>query len=377
MSKVVWLGSPRTGGSQLDVRNPYTSKLGGEPMLFRRCEKNTAQPFACPQCRSRKGVSLLCQLYAPAGCFDRVLYVASCAHCSASAAKTRDTEAATSSTFCFALRSQNFSLTRYERLLEDEEEGEEGEGEGGGKPSATDKGPGAAADEDAGFVFDEDDAWGDDSDKEEQHAEEGETDTLEAAEKGEVPVRPEARAAPRREESFPLCGCGEAAAVGGPRYASDGIPLDIYEEPPKPKVDYGSEAEQLENARKAIGAENVELDAFEEDDERKEDKVIRKYVSRIAQNPTQCVRWCMGGEPLRVSLGTFTVPPCPLCGGPRAFEFQLAAPSVYYLTRGSGEDTDGRDVLHYSNVFVYTCANSCYDHKLPYVREYVVMESEF
>ncbi|PWV00137.1 hypothetical protein C4B63_7g323 [Trypanosoma cruzi] len=95
MKDAVWLGKPVDVTGE-DLCSVYTSRIGGTATLFR--ETADYSVFRCPKCNSMNTVSLLAQIYAPLDVYDRLLYVLTCSTCS--------TE---QSTFCFALRSQNFN----------------------------------------------------------------------------------------------------------------------------------------------------------------------------------------------------------------------------------------------------------------------------
>ena len=50
------------------------------------------------------------------------------------------------------------------------------------------------------------------------------------------------------------------------------------------------------------------------------------------------------------------VPPCPLCSGPRAFEFQVMPQALNHLAL----DKDiGQESLDWGTLAVYTCKDSC------------------
>ena len=60
-----------------------------------------------------------------------------------------------------------------------------------------------------------------------------------------------------------------------------------------------------------------------------DDPVFARFRKRVAREPEQVVRYWRGGAPLWVSSdhqpADADVPPCPACGAPRHFEFQVSS----------------------------------------------------
>ncbi|CAJ1992715.1 Programmed cell death protein 2 C-inal domain containing protein [Leishmania donovani] len=399
----LWIGTPQRGVTQDDASDPYTSKVGGQAVYFRLGASTAEQQsagalskyFQCPQCKSTAHVSLLCQVYAPLEVYDRVLYILTCAACTrrsraaASFHESVPVPALTTSTskksglaaaaarshtsFCYALRSQNFSREYFaelqEQLRAEVQRATENE---------------EKAEDDAPLFGGGDDDWGDDADDwgtEEGPVKEARpspaaplddaSDTNDALEK-----------TPKELPAFPLASRGMTVPLKGALYTS-GVPLDLYEEPPPKQKKELSIEEQLAAAKSMYGSSAaLDTSGFEEDDEAPEDTCVREYMEHMERTPSQCVRWCPGGTPLRTSTipigvnGSSLPPPCPVCGAARQFEIQLTAPVVYYLTKDIGEAKN--TALHFSNVLVYTCSSNCYNtnSNLPYLPEYVVVEDE-
>ncbi|KPI83063.1 hypothetical protein ABL78_7914 [Leptomonas seymouri] len=401
-SSTVWIGTPQRGRSQEDVLDPYTSKIGGQPTCFRvgstPAERLDAAKlskyFQCPQCKSTAHVSLLCQVYAPLEVYDRVLYVLTCAACgrlpaagaAGSAAaqinalppgarkKSGLAAAATAkslTSFCFAVRSQNFSREFFSEIQQLQR-----------KAAQQSEDARKAHDEKEAPLFDGgDDDWGDDA---EGWGSSNDGDSAPAPPPTSSLSATEVETSHTVEEQVPYPTAGRAiiVPVKGMLY-TDGIPLDLYVEPTRTKTKELSIEEQLAVAKRMYGDNaTVDTSGFEDDDETPEEACVREYMEEMEANPSQCVRWCPGGAPLRTSLSAIGVngatvpPPCPACGAPRQFEMQLTAPTVYFLTKDVGEAKN--TALHFSNILLYTCSKHCYasTENQPYLPEYVVVEDE-
>lgn len=374
---VVWLGTPQGGSSyREDLLDPYTTKVGGRAVLFRMSDAPATQLFACPNCHSVVSVSLLAQLYAPLECYDRVLYILTCAKCasqvpsqvffSAPAAKGEPARGkplpVDRTSFCFAIRSQNFSKAFYDEQVEAH------------RQEVLQVGVTAARVKEEKVLFEENADWDDDDDADvgDNELRRPPSDSPTVPETS--PVRDKAVALPEPKVHHPLAMRGTIVDLKGKQY-TDGIPLDLFPEPERKKENLGSMEQQLFEAQKVYGdGAALDVTSIENDDELPQDRCVRKYVERIGVVPSQCVRWCPGGQPLLASLTPVTVPPCPVCSAPRRFELQLTAPLVYYLTRNVDEKV--KDTLHFSNVLVYTCSKNCYDSTPAYTSEYVVVNDE-
>jgi len=98
------------------------------------------------------------------------------------------------------------------------------------------------------------------------------------------------------------------------------------------------------------------------------DKDFKLFRRRLEQNPEQVLRYQRGGVPLwadRVNTPQEEdITKCPLCGGPRIFEFQIMPHLLSYLD----VDSVGKS-LDWATVAVYTCKESCEIPEHGYVRE--------
>ncbi|AAZ10709.1 Programmed cell death protein 2, C-terminal putative domain containing protein, putative [Trypanosoma equiperdum] len=330
--EVVWLGTPtEADGSELS--SPFTSRIGGSAVLFR--EAPTYSIFNCPKCRSSRWVSLLTQIYAPLDVYDRIVYVLICSSCSEG-----------KGSFCFAVRSQNFN------------------------PSYVQSSPApvVGGGEDEGITFVEDGDWGDDDPK---YVDEGPNEvcitnltctTMADECKVGSPTQ-------STDVSSVLVPHGTKVPVEGFCYPC--FVLNIFEEPPKPKLCYGTVPDQLLKAQQTYGEDAVETTVVEDEDEPLAEKLLRKYVDRIGRVPSQCVRWGPGQKPLRSSPAPIVIPRCPRCSNERRYELQLTSPIIYFLTKGKEEKDHS---LHFGSVLVYTCGGNC--NVQPYSLEHCVVEDE-
>ncbi|KPA82454.1 hypothetical protein ABB37_03517 [Leptomonas pyrrhocoris] len=402
-SPAVWIGTPQRGRSLEDILDPYTSKIGGQATCFRVGSTPTerldaaklSKYFQCPQCKSTERVSLLCQVYAPLEVYDRVLYVLTCAACArrpaAGPSGSRTVPAAAPPpgagkksglaavaaakslvSFCFAVRSQNFSRDFFLELQQQQERTAAQQSENA--PTAKTETEAQLFDEGDGDWGDGTGDWGTDN-----------GDVVAAAPPAASPspvAEVNTTDAVEEQVSYPIAGRATVVPVKGTLY-TDGLPLDLYVEPARAMTKELSIEEQLAVAERMYGdGATVDTSGFEEDDESPTETCVREYLEAIEANPSQCVRWCPGGTPLRTSLsaigvnGAASPPPCPACGAPRQFEMQLTAPMVYYLTKHIGEANNA--TLHFRNVLVYTCSKHCYaaTQNQPYLPEYVVVEEE-
>ncbi|KAJ2919519.1 hypothetical protein MD484_g913, partial [Candolleomyces efflorescens] len=141
------------------------------------------------------------------------------------------------------------------------------------------------------------------------------------------------------------------------------------------------------------------------------DQVFDKFSKRVESEPEQCVRYELKGAPLPFSSdATFkrlfpdpkqdplpvtkpafnvvqpqkrvynpsSIPPCPLCGGPRVFECQLMPNLINVLSSGSGDekltdeqrrkavekvlkkgDKDARGSMEWGTCMVFSCEEDC------------------
>lgn len=396
-SESVWLGAPLTQGDA-DLTDAFVSKIGGKATLLRVCpeeERGCPSAFMCPKCKSVQAVSLLAQLYAPLECYDRVLYILTCSSCgtlpgpktegaalstapplpatTAPPAGKRAAGAPSSSrtSFCFAVRSQNFNQEYCAQLAEERRL----RAEAAAAAAKATVAAATAARGDNGLLFKEADDWGADGWSDEPEEEKG--PLADTAPTGELDAHAtEEQPLQALQKAFPLARKGTTVPLKGRLYTG-GLPLNLFLEPERHHETLGSIEEQLEEAKRRYGVEAGTLDttSFEEDDETPAEKVVRKYVERIELCPSQCVRWCPGDAPLRCSLmpSLQAIPPCPYCRCPRRYECQLTAPAVYYLTKDIGESRNAD--LHFGNVLVFTCSKNCHSGGA-YLAEHVVVEDE-
>jgi len=99
------------------------------------------------------------------------------------------------------------------------------------------------------------------------------------------------------------------------------------------------------------------------------DKDFKLFRRRLEQNPEQVLRYQRAGQPLwadRINTpkDEKDVEPCPLCGSPRVFEFQIMPRLLSYLD----VDCVGKS-LDWATVAVYTCKESCDIPEFGYAKE--------
>lgn len=348
----VWLGAPQY--PQYDeVNDIETSKIGGDIIPFRATSKCITEHFECPKCHSFDYVSLLAQLFVPKRCNDRVIYILTCGKCSSnsigsqkeSGSKSLDALTEVSKTsFCFALRSQNFNRSFFELKKKEFE---------------TTLSQKVKVHE---SLFAEDTEWGDDGNEADQMEKLNE----DASKKSECPeIFSEIE-----EEEFLLFSAGTSLKSKFGKQYTKGIALDTFKE----KLRTVNEVNEEITRKFGDISSLLEQSEGEIDETSKIDKWVENYMERIGNNPSQCVRWSPGGYPLRVSTEEIFPPPCQYCGAARHFEVQLTAPVVYFLTKDIGESNN--NYLHFSNVLVFTCSANCNNKDTPYFMEYVVSEDE-
>ncbi|EKF33607.1 hypothetical protein MOQ_002520 [Trypanosoma cruzi marinkellei] len=331
----VWLGTPVDVTGE-DLCSVYTSRIGGTATLFRETADYSA--FHCPKCKSMNAVSLLAQIYAPLEVYDRLLYVFTCAACS--------TE---QSTFCFALRSQNFNPS-YKNASQTNEKG---------------------GCEEKQLFFEESADWGDGMDKGWDDDDESVKSNMGTDQRGNRSIINEAIADDTYGTEAPssLALPGSKPPIKGMRFPC--FTLEVFEEPPKVKPKSVAFNIQLHEAQGKYGEDVVETTVVDEADEPLHEKLLRKYVERIGRVPSQCVRWGPGREPLQVSVMSIVAPRCPYCGEKRRYELQLTSPIIYFLTRSKEEK---KHSLHFGNVIVFTCSGNC--NTEAYALEYCFVERE-
>ncbi|XP_055917958.1 programmed cell death protein 2 [Eupeodes corollae] len=143
--------------------------------------------------------------------------------------------------------------------------------------------------------------------------------------------------------------------------------------------DEGTEQSRLEEFQKLVDEGKAgtmadlpesELSKFATEDDENADIFFRNFKSQVAKNPSQILRYDIGGEPLWIAdpaktVGTnIEIPPCPNCSAPRQFEFQIMPQMLNYLKD---------DNIDWGVLAVYTCKNSC-QPSTEYVPEFVVKQ---
>ncbi|KAK4532437.1 hypothetical protein CCYA_CCYA12G3294 [Cyanidiococcus yangmingshanensis] len=173
-----------------------------------------------------------------------------------------------------------------------------------------------------------------------------------------------------RLESRPLLGVKETALEGHAANAAS---------------EWVSLIESVERDQRACLPHLMDTFAFEQALGSRRDQVLRylplwdtvqagmsKDLKRLAESLDQYIVW----YGLRHRLASALVPPCPYCGGPRFFEFQVMPQLIYYLCRESetadvesnsaeslvvsaARDDDPRLVLDFGTIVVWTCPRDC------------------
>ncbi|KAG8339427.1 Programmed cell death protein 2 C terminal putative domain [Trypanosoma vivax] len=328
----IWLGIPRDLKHD-KVLSVFTSRIGGATTLFRESLDYTM--FHCPRCKSGCNVSLLSQVYAPLEVYDRILYVLTCSSCSTAG-----------TSFCYAIRSQNFNPSYIcDASQTDNKNGNE-----------------------EGAVFTENDDWGDGCEapwKEDDIEYAVCQDVVDS----KVPSQ-EALSTSCGYKVFPVVPAMESS-ISLTGFCYPCYELDIFEEPPKLKTKVEPVKDQLLVAQQRYGKDAVETTLVEDEEESLPEKCLRKFVERISRVPSQCVRWGPGQRPLRSSISPVTVERCQYCGSERRYELQLTSPTIYFLTKGKDER---EHTLHFTNILVFTCSSNC--NSQAYSVEYCVVEDE-
>lgn len=170
--------------------------------------------------------------------------------------------------------------------------------------------------------------------------------------------------APEDEEEPPECG---AEAPDPPDFKSPWRELELYiDVEPDSDDEENAAAELSEGASNGAGAGGEEDDGITEADLREVEALVAhahdeqwaSFQSRLARAPTQCVRYCRedGAAPLWPTQRDLppSVPPCPLCDGPRRFEFQILPQILFYAGVDRGDAN--ADDLDFSSIAVFTCA---------------------
>lgn len=363
-----WVGVPNKHNvTDDDQRDAFFSKLGGTASLLRAIEKDAQCPMTrCTQCGKSGAVRLLCQFYAPLEDIglERVLYLLQCDRCSTKEAS-----------HVFAYRSTAYNpaaeLANVKGSSDNVLRTAEVKGQNVEPP-----------------IFAESDDWGDDAAEEPDVPPTHPDDTMvpsscleshsASATASAAPHGPQ----PRHQHPFAV---GTFAPNTSTKLALPCIALDVFEEPHAAPHRRGhnpqrgsktnlSADDQLADAERSCGGDVVDRDSVEVDEETPDDRCSRRYMDRIGNLPSQCVRWCHGGAPLLCRLDDApppSIPQCECCGAPRVFECELVSPAIFFLAQGLREDQHS---LHFGTVLCYTCSSDCDDS--PYVKEYCFVQKE-
>jgi pre-rRNA-processing protein TSR4 len=366
-----WIGAPLSKHVVTDSEqdDAFFSKLGGLPSLLRSIERDSQCPLMkCTLCGKSNAARLLCQFYAPLEQkgLERVLYIVQCDRCS-----TKDF------THVFVYRSTafNWDLMPESTLSAPQQ------------PAAGPSSAAAPPANDKAQLFEETDDWG----EEDTDATPAPTASSAHGETASLPVdllemKVEAPTVTASHAATPrpvvtLAAPATYAPNSSKKIALAPMALDVFEEPheaarPRPRGARiaGSAEDQLMDAERDCGADVVDRDSMEADDESVDERCTRRYMERIRRYPSQCIRWCHSGAPLFCRADDQPpqpIPSCEHCGAPRVFECELVSPAIFFLTKGLPED---QHTLHFGTVLCYTCSADCDDS--PYVKEYCFTQRE-
>lgn len=185
--------------------------------------------------------------------------------------------------------------------------------------------------------------------------------------------------APREQTSPPALSAAQAAArdarLGGWEGATDGRryrELELVVEPePTDEEDFDAMLEDgsarvvpevdLPGAPDEEGLARMPEGGVLDTSHNPERKQFADFLTRTQRAPEQVLRYRFkdGARPLWPSPAHVPkegdVPPCPRCGSPRRFEFQVLPQLLHYL----GVDDEATGSLDFGSVAVYSCAASC------------------
>ncbi|XP_073515200.1 programmed cell death protein 2-like [Phyllobates terribilis] len=116
-----------------------------------------------------------------------------------------------------------------------------------------------------------------------------------------------------------------------------------------------------------------EGEKYEKCDLPRRDVVFHKFLKKISKCHQQILRYSWNGSPLYISSpAVASQPPCPRCGAPRVFEFQLM-PALVTMLQGSKADLS----LEFGIVLIFTCERSCWEDgaQVP-VLEYCIVQED-
>eukprot|EP00741_Cyanophora_paradoxa_P017275 tig00020961_g16685.t1 len=145
-------------------------------------------------------------------------------------------------------------------------------------------------------------------------------------------------------------------------------------------------AKPKEQAEEEDEEESAEEEEEEGDEEKggagavgEEDPAFAAFQRAVARHPRQVLRYAAGegAAPLWVHphrrCASADVPPCPRCGGPRSFEFQVMPQLLYYLRLDESAEAEAgaAATLDFGTLAVYTCRRTCELGGGPYAPEFV------
>ncbi|KAN0047900.1 hypothetical protein ACTA71_002288 [Dictyostelium dimigraforme] len=100
------------------------------------------------------------------------------------------------------------------------------------------------------------------------------------------------------------------------------------------------------------------------------DRVFSKFIKKISLAPDQCLRYSYNGKPLPMTAEgvkllsfnqTNNLPPhCSICNSVKVFEFQILSTLISQIKLRDPSDSK-KNQLEFSNAFIYTCPNNCFD----------------
>eukprot|EP00455_Lapot_gusevi_P000321 TRINITY_DN10152_c0_g1_i2.p1 TRINITY_DN10152_c0_g1~~TRINITY_DN10152_c0_g1_i2.p1 ORF type:complete len:405 (-),score=50.15 TRINITY_DN10152_c0_g1_i2:9-1223(-) len=159
----------------------------------------------------------------------------------------------------------------------------------------------------------------------------------------------------------------------------------IEEEELEEDEDFDKENALYENYQKEIAEDPDKEDENTETDDKEEDlmgtlaapdKVFDQFQKRINYNPEQIIRYNRSetAQPLWAHsqhiLDTSTVPPCPVCGDARIFEFQVL-PQFLYYAKVEERSESPVDSLDFGTIAIFTCRSSCQNSPKQSMNKYV------
>ena len=195
---------------------------------------------------------------------------------------------------------------------------------------------------------------------------------------GEAPSSSSPSAVLPPTQGQPVLRCPEANALARKsRYTFPSIALDVVDEPLAATCD-GALSDMNEEKMREINARSEgitesdleELDRNFDLKNKSTDIAYEKFRSILSRCPTQVLRYQRHGIPIFMNPDKtihVVIPPCEMCGGPRAMELQLMPTAIFFLQVASFVDVDvvaarkpaTDDGLDFATVTVYTCLRGC------------------